>query len=324
MDEHSQQTYTILLTFLRVRIVELAIQAIYPSLAIRCPTHLSLGQELPASILGAICNKDDWFFSSHRCHAHYLAKGGSLVRMLKELTGKKDGCCGGVGGSMHLTDRLVNFVTASAIVGNSIPWAVGVALKQKNVAITAKKTANIAVSFFGDGALEEGTCYESFLLASQLDVPSVFVVENNRFSVNTDISVRRPSSEGDLQSLLAMPASLGMNVFRFEYSNGEDEIERLRDAIRQCRHEMHPLVIGFDVSREAVHCGYEPETAEFLREFEPVQNSINQFLMLLQSSSNVKSSEVVEAILPSIALDFSNADLELPPSFWESIPEKLM
>ena len=111
--------------------VEEAIAARYSEQKMRCPTHLSIGQEACAVGVSAYLSKDDKAFSSHRAHAHYLAKGGSLNKLIAELYGKATGCTGGRGGSMHLTDLDAGFVASTAIVANSIPVATGQALHQQ-------------------------------------------------------------------------------------------------------------------------------------------------------------------------------------------------
>ena len=102
----------------RIRNVEQEISKRYSESKMRCPTHLSIGQEAVPSAFSEIAKKKDFAVSSHRGHAHYLAKGGNLKSMLAELYGKESGCCKGRGGSMHLTDLRVNFMGTSAIVGN--------------------------------------------------------------------------------------------------------------------------------------------------------------------------------------------------------------
>ena len=122
------QTYYILK---KIRLVEERIAEEYPKGEIRCPTHLSIGQEgVPAS-LSTLLNKSDFSVSTHRGHAHYLSKGGDLKRMIAELYGKGTGCSGGKGGSMHLIDKEMGFMGTSAIVGNSIPLGVGLGLSIK-------------------------------------------------------------------------------------------------------------------------------------------------------------------------------------------------
>ena len=127
----------------RIRSVEEEISKRYSEGKMRCPTHLSIGQEAVPSAFSQIVKKNDFAVSSHRGHAHYLAKGGNLKSMLAEIYGKKTGCSGGKGGSMHLIDLAVNFMGTSAIVGNSIPVGVGLGMSAK-----IKNTKQVSFIFF--------------------------------------------------------------------------------------------------------------------------------------------------------------------------------
>ena len=136
---------------MRIRAVEEKIALEYNKQKMRCPTHLSIGQEAVPTAISACINKNDFAVSTHRGHAHYLAKGGDLKAMIAEIYGKETGCSKGKGGSMHLIDTKVGFMGTSAIVGNSIPVGVGLALSSK-----LKKSDQISVVYLGDGAVEEG------------------------------------------------------------------------------------------------------------------------------------------------------------------------
>ena len=118
-------------SMLRIRLVEESIANKYSEQKMRCPTHLSIGQEAIAVGVCSNLTNEDQVLSSHRAHAHYLAKGGCLNSMLAEIYGKVTGCSKGMGGSMHLIDKSVGFMGSTAIVGNSIPVAVGFALSLK-------------------------------------------------------------------------------------------------------------------------------------------------------------------------------------------------
>ena len=132
---------------LKIRITEETITEKYSEWEMRCPSHLSIGQEAIASgVCGNLTNKD-FVLSTHRSHAHYIAKGGDMNGMIAEIYGKSTGCSAGKGGSMHLIDKTVGFMGSTAIVGNTIPLAVGLALS-----IQLKGTNNISCVFFGDGA----------------------------------------------------------------------------------------------------------------------------------------------------------------------------
>ena len=137
-----------------IRHVEEEIVRHYPEGKMRTPVHLSIGQESAAVGVMMALQPDDHVYSTHRCHAHYLAKGGDLDAMIAEFYGKATGCAGGWGGSMHLIDEKVGFMGTSAIVGSSIALAVGSAL-----AFKLSGSGQVAVAFFGDAALETGVLY---------------------------------------------------------------------------------------------------------------------------------------------------------------------
>jgi pyruvate dehydrogenase E1 component alpha subunit len=153
-----------------------------------CPVHLAIGQEaVPVGVshhLGA----DDRVFGAHRSHGHYLALGGDVYRLIAETLGRADGCSGGMGGSMHLYAPEIGFMGSVPIVAATVPVAVGAAL-------AALKDGNgaVAVSYFGDGAVEEGVVHESLNLASHMKLPVVFVCENNLYASHMDIAQRQPN-----------------------------------------------------------------------------------------------------------------------------------
>ena len=158
---------------LRIRLVEEEIAKRYSEQNMRCPVHLSIGQEAIASGVMYNLNKEDKIYSTHRCHAHYLAKGGDLNKMISELHGKASGCCGGRGGSMHLFDDQAGIMSSLPIVGSVIPLAVGNALTFK-----LKKEKLVSAVFFGDGAIEEGVYHESANFAKIQSLPVLFICEN--------------------------------------------------------------------------------------------------------------------------------------------------
>lgn len=168
-----------------IRRAEEEVARIYPSDKIRSPVHLSIGQEAVAVGICDPLRADDVISASYRSHAAYLAKGGSLEGMFAELYGKDSGCARGKGGSMHLVamDQLV--LGASAVVGTTIPIAVGYAL-----ALKREGKGRVIAAFFGDGAVEEGVFYESLNFASLHRLPVLFVCENNGYAIHTPISKR--------------------------------------------------------------------------------------------------------------------------------------
>jgi len=154
----------------------------------RCPTHLSIGQEAAAVGTTMALSPDDHVYSYHRSHAHYIAKGGDLDAMVAELYGKATGCTGGWGGSMHLVDESVGFMGATPIVGDYASLAVGSAM-----AFKLDGSDRVAVSFLGDSTLENGQFWEAVNFAALHRLPIMFVCENNLYGTNTHISQRQPA-----------------------------------------------------------------------------------------------------------------------------------
>jgi TPP-dependent pyruvate/acetoin dehydrogenase alpha subunit len=168
-----------------IRRTEEEIARIYPSDKIKSPVHLSIGQEAVAVGVCDVLRPDDVVAPTYRGHAAFLAKGGSLRGLIAELYGKATGVAGGKGGSMHLIDMRHNVLGASAVVGTTIPIAVGYAL-----ACQRMKTDRVSVSFFGDGATEEGVFAESLNFAALHKLPVLFVCENNYYAIHTPITRR--------------------------------------------------------------------------------------------------------------------------------------
>lgn len=231
---------------LRIRLVEEAIADHYPEQKMRTPVHLSIGQEAVAVAAGNALRKTDYAISTHRSHAHYLGKGGSLPAMLAELHGKVTGCCRGRGGSMHLIDAAVGFMGSTAIVGNTIPIGVGLGLS-----IQLAEENKVSCVFVGDGAIEEGVFYESLNFAVLKKLPVLFVCENNRYSVYTPIEKRQPNG----RLIRDVAKSIGALI---DHGDGNDVIDcyqkitKAADALRQ---GSHPWFLEFDTYRWREHCG---------------------------------------------------------------------
>lgn len=176
----------------RIRMTEEAIADNYNNeiREMHTPIHLCDGQEAIAAGVCLQLAKEDMIFSNHRCHGHYLAKGGNLNKMIAELHNKETGCCKGRGGSMHLIDKENGVALTSAIVAGNISIGTGYAMAEQ-----MKRSNHIAVIFFGDGASEEGCTYESICFAQLKKLPILFVCENNLYAVATPMSQREPTPD---------------------------------------------------------------------------------------------------------------------------------
>ena len=142
--------------------------------------HVAIGQEAIAAGVGHALGDDDLIASTHRAHAHIVARGSSVEAMLAEMMGRITGLCQGKGGSMHLADMGNNVVGANGVVGSGAPMMAGVALAQQRLG-----TGNIAVAFYGDGASSQGNVHEALNLAQIWRLPVVFILENNRYAEST-------------------------------------------------------------------------------------------------------------------------------------------
>jgi TPP-dependent pyruvate/acetoin dehydrogenase alpha subunit len=188
----------------RIRRVEEEIARVYPTDKIKSPVHLSIGQEAISVGVCEALRPDDVVFGSYRSHAMYLAKGGDLNRMIAELYGKATGTAKGKGGSMHLIDTSAGVMGTSAVVGTTIPQAVGYAY-----ALKLQNKDSLVVSFFGDGAVDEGVFYESLNFASLKSLPIIFICENNFYAIHTHQLRRQPYANICERSIaLGIPAEL--------------------------------------------------------------------------------------------------------------------
>ena len=165
---------------LRIRIFEEEGSRLFTAGKIPGAFHASIGQE--AAIVGACLalRDDDGMTGTHRSHGHPIGKGADLKALMAELFGKATGICGGKGGSMHLADNSVGIIGESAIVGGGIPLATGCGMSAK-----VRNTDQVALCFFGDGAVNQGTFHESLNMASLWKLPVIYFCENNGYAIST-------------------------------------------------------------------------------------------------------------------------------------------
>lgn len=247
IDNISRNTQIQLLySMLNIRLVEEEIARVYPEQEMRCPVHLSIGQEAVAAGVCAHLTCDDYIISNHRSHGHYLAKGGDLGKMLAELYGRESGCCNGKSGSMHLIDLSQGFLGAVPIVGACIPIATGVAFGVK-----MQNRNNITTVFFGDGTVEEGVFHESLNFASLKQLPVIFICENNFFSVYSPLSVRQPPG----QEIYSLAKNYGIESYQGDGNNVLEVYDLMKKAVDRIKQKTGPVFIEFKTYRWREHCG---------------------------------------------------------------------
>lgn len=285
----------IYLTAFKIRYAEESIANKYSEQEMRCPTHLSIGQELVPSIYSLFVTNKDYAISTHRAHAHYLAKGGNLDKMIAEIYGKETGCSKGLGGSMHLIDEDVGFMGSTAIVGGTIPVGVGLGL-----AIKIKNEDRISTVFLGDGSTEEGVFYESLNFAVVKELPVLFICENNKYSVYSNLEVRQPLN----RKIHELARSIGMMSLHGDGYNIEESYHKMKEAVEYVKNEKKPFFLELDTYRFREHCGpnfdndigyRDVSEYEYFLNKDPLEILKNYFKDQLQSEEKTILQEIENA-----------------------------
>ena len=243
----------ILETLYLIRRVDEKLIELYPQNdKIKSPVHLSIGQE-GAAIACLPLRKVDAVFGSYRSHALYVAKGGDLKAFFAEMMGKATGCCKGKGGSMHLCDPEVGVMGTSAVVGSTIPEAVGWAYAAK---LQSDLMPKVALSFFGDGATDEGVFYESVNFAIVKKVPVIFVCENNKYAIHSRLMSRSFSERVTDR----FPKRADMPVFLMKSYRAETIYDTVNEYLPKMLLENHgPLFLEIETYRMYEHVGIDTD-----------------------------------------------------------------
>jgi pyruvate dehydrogenase E1 component alpha subunit len=205
--------------------------------------HLSIGQEASAVGICMPLSDDDQITSTHRGHGHCIAKGADVKRMFAEFFGKTTGYCKGRGGSMHIADVAKGNLGANGIVAGGIPIAVGAALSAKKM-----KTGKVVVSFFGDGANNEGAFHEALNMAAIWKLPVVFVCENNGYGMST--STERSTA---VKSIAERAAGYSMPGVVVDGNNFSEVAEASKAAVERARRGEGPTLIESKTYRYRGH-----------------------------------------------------------------------
>ena len=205
--------------------------------------HLYIGEEAVGAGVCAALRDDDYIISTHRGHGHVIAKGGDFDRMMAELFGKATGYCKGKGGSMHIADFSIGMLGACGIVGGGIPVAVGAGLSAKT-----RGTDQVSVTFFGDGAANEGSFHESINLASVLKLPVLFVCENNQYGEFT------PADKAmNIKDVAIRAAGYGIPGVIVDGTDALAVHEAAQEAVARARRGEGPTLIEAKTHRKGGH-----------------------------------------------------------------------
>ncbi|MGQ0840978.1 thiamine pyrophosphate-dependent dehydrogenase E1 component subunit alpha [Actinokineospora sp.] len=231
----------------RIRRVEEVLADFYrDEQQMRTPTHFSIGQEATSVGVCAAAEPDDIVYSGHRSHAPYLAKGGDLSAMVAELYGREAGCAKGRGGSIHLIDAAAGFGGSAAILGEMIPVAAGAAW-----AFTLRKSPRVAMTFFGDGATEEGVFAETLNFAAVHRLPVVFVCENNQYSISSPLRQRQAGGHG----IAARAAAHGVRAAEVDGNDVFAVRAAAGEAFAHARSGRGPMLLELHTYRWREHVG---------------------------------------------------------------------
>lgn len=260
--------------------------------------HTCAGQE--ASAVGACqaLEKRDFITSTHRGHGHCLAKGGKLNIMMAELFGKATGYCKGKGGSMHIVDVSLGILGANGIVGAGIPIAAGSGLASK-----IKGTDEVTLSFFGDGATNEGVFHEAMNMAAAWNLPCVFVCENNRYGISTCIDrICKVKHIADRAAAYDIPGITvdGNDVFAVH--------EAVKEAVERARRGEGPSLVECKTYRHRGHYEGDPqlykpkEEAEFWKAKDPIVRLRTEII-----DNKMAEAEAVDAIEAEVKAEIEAA-----------------
>ena len=230
----------ILRQMLRIRLFEENLYQMYLSGKVPgMSPHLSVGQEAVAVGVCRALQHQDYLLTTHRGHGHVLARGADMARMLAEIMGKETGYCHGRGGSMHIADVGLNILGANGIVGGGLPIAVGAALSGRY-----QKNNSVTVCFFGDGATNIGSFHESLNLASVLQLPVVWICENNLYALSTRIE--RTVAGG---SISRRAAAYHMPGWKIDGNDVETVQQKAQEAVSRARSGGGPSLIEAETYR---------------------------------------------------------------------------
>jgi len=250
LDEEQQNLrFEILNKMIRIRTFEKRVQDLFANNEIPGFVHLYIGQEGVATGACATIDESDYISSTHRGHGHAIAKGLDPKRMMAELFGKETGYCHGKSGSMHIADVDQGMLGANGIVGAGPNLAVGagITIKQNN-------SEGVCLSFFGEGAFAQGQVHEAMNMAGVMELPVVFICENNQYGEMTPVNDQHHvEAFGNRGSIYGMPS---------EEINGMDPVtvyEVVEEAVERARQEEGPSLVVCETYRYRGHYEGDPE-----------------------------------------------------------------
>ena len=269
---------------------EYLIKIYHPEDKMRCPIHFCLGQEVLAACLYFFLKKNDYVLSHHRSHGYYLAKRCPLNKMIAEFYGKVSGSNAGLTGSQEVSYPK-NFFFSGTILCGMFSIALGTSFAQKT-----KNKKNISVAIIGDGGMEEGIVYETLNLASLKSLPILFICENNKYSVQTNIHQRTLTP-----NFKHKVTAFNIKYYKISEYKSENIFKKLKKAISYVRKKRKPVFLEFDTMRSCGHVGPEDDDKEFNYRNKDLlnwkgKNSFNIFRSQLLKKNCLEQVKAIEKI----------------------------
>ncbi len=302
----------LLADMLRIRRLEEKCAELYGAGKIRGFLHLYIGEEaVAAGAMGALEPQDN-VVATYREHGHALLRGVPMGAIMAEMYGKREGCSGGRGGSMHLFDAARRFYGGNAIVGGGLPIAAGLAL-----AAMLAKEKRVTACFFGEGAVAEGAFHETMNLAQLWRLPVAFFCENNLYAMGT--ALERSESQTDL---CVKAAAFGMATMK---ADGMDVVATHEAAQQACAHvraAKGPIFVEFQTYRFRAHSMFDPELYRDKAEVEQwkTRGPLHTFSARLKAQGHLTEEQFLE--LDRAAMDEVRRAVEFAEAgTWEPVEE---
>jgi len=311
--QHAEEAKAALVTMWTIRRFEEAVDELFARGLMHGTMHLSIGQEASATGACLAMREDDLITSTHRGHGHCIAKGADLERMMAELLAKETGYCRGRGGSMHIADVSKGNLGANGIVAGGIPIAVGAALAQ-----TMKRSNRVVLSFFGDGAANEGAFHEAVNLAAVWNLPVVFLCENNHYGMS--MSTERAFK---IEHISERAAGYGIPGVTIDGNDVQAVYDEAAVAIERARSGGGPTLIEAQTYRWKGHSKSDKNLYRSKEEIDDwkSRDPIGRFEASLEDAATLSAEDIEDA--RSIARDAVRNAIQNATAAPDARPEEL-
>jgi TPP-dependent pyruvate/acetoin dehydrogenase alpha subunit len=272
-------------TMVKIRLFEEMADKLYALGKVHGTMHLSAGQEAVAVGARFAIQKGDYLLNHHRGHGHLIASGADVNKMMAEFLGKETGYCHGRGGSMHIADITANNLGANGIVGGGLQLAAGVGL-----AVQMKKTNQIVLTIFGDGAANEGIFHESLNMAGIWNLPILYLCENNQYGMSANVAVVSAKTPFKDRA-----AGYGIPGYYIEGNDVLAVYEYMRNAAEHIRSGKGPVFIEAQTYRYFGHSKSDRNlyrTKEEIDYWKSVEDPITRFEKLLQTANLIDAKSI--------------------------------